>query len=67
MTRNAIRCLACNDVIESRSQHDFNWCSCGSVAVDGGLMYGKRMFPSGQPSEWYADLSEYEEAQYDAK
>jgi hypothetical protein len=34
--RNRIKCLKCGDVIESKSRHDFVWCKCKSVAVDGG-------------------------------
>ena len=34
--RNAIRCKKCGDVIESKTVHDFKFCSCGSCAVDGG-------------------------------
>lgn len=36
---NKIRCTKCNDVIESFYTHDFKWCSCGQVAVDGGHEY----------------------------
>jgi hypothetical protein len=34
--RNRIKCRKCNDIIESKSCHDFVWCKCKSVAVDGG-------------------------------
>ena len=34
--RNAIRCKKCGDIIESKTVHDFKFCSCGSCAVDGG-------------------------------
>ena len=34
--RNAIRCKKCGDVIESKTVHDFKFCSFGSCAVDGG-------------------------------
>ena len=34
--RNIIKCRKCGDVIESKSRHDFVWCKCKSVAVDGG-------------------------------
>ena len=37
--RNAIRCKKCGDVIESKTVHDFKFCSCGSCAVDGGHDY----------------------------
>ena len=37
--RNAIRCKFCGDVIESETVHDFKFCSCKTVAVDGGHEY----------------------------
>ena len=40
--KNRIRCRKCGDTIESLHVHDFKWCSCGRVAVDGGLDYLKR-------------------------
>ena len=39
---NKIRCKKCGDVIESTSVHDFKYCKCGSVAVDGGHAYLRR-------------------------
>ena len=42
MKYNRIQCKRCNDVIESTHRHDFRWCKCKSVAVDGGLEYLKR-------------------------
>lgn len=56
--RNRIQCTHCGDVIESETVHDFKFCSCGTVAVDGGHDYCKRSFKFG-PSD-YKDLSEYE-------
>ena len=41
MTVKAIKCLKCKDVIYSRAIHDFRWCSCGNMAVDGGFSYLK--------------------------
>lgn len=52
--RNIIRCKKCGDVIESKSVHDFRFCACGSVAIDGGHDYLKR---SGNPED-IEDLSE---------
>ena len=37
--KNAFKCLYCNDIIESKHKHDFKWCKCGTVFVDGGLTY----------------------------
>ena len=53
--RNAIKCVHCGDIIESKHCHDFKWCSCGKVAVDGGLDYLRRCCNS---SEDYIELSE---------
>lgn len=49
---NKIQCTKCGDVIESVHRHDFKWCKCKSVAVDGGKDYLKR---SGGP---WKDMSE---------
>jgi hypothetical protein len=38
---HAVRCRKCGDIIYSRARHDFRWCSCQSVAVDGGFEYTK--------------------------
>ncbi|MBQ8879155.1 MAG: hypothetical protein IJ029_10555 [Lachnospiraceae bacterium] len=53
---NKIRCKKCGDVIESKSVHDFKFCKCESVAVDGGHNYLRRL---GEPENW-ENLSEYE-------
>lgn len=41
--RNMAKCNKCGDVIESKHVHDFVWCSCKSIAVDGGHDYLKRV------------------------
>ena len=53
---NKIQCKKCKDIIESKSVHDFKWCSCKSVAVDGGLEYLRRV----GNIEDIIELSEYE-------
>ncbi len=40
---NQIKCLNCGDTPFSMHRHDFTWCECGSVAVDGGQDYLKRV------------------------
>ena len=40
---NKIQCNKCKDIIESKHVHDFKWCSCKSIAVDGGLEYLRRL------------------------
>ena len=56
ITVNKIRCKKCGDIIESKSVHDFRFCKCESVAVDGGHNYLRRV---GNLEDW-EDLSEYE-------
>lgn len=53
---NKIRCIKCNDIIESFSTHDFKFCKCGTVAVDGGHEYLRRC---GNRENW-EELSEIE-------
>lgn len=53
---NKIRCKKCGDIIESKTVHDFKFCKCESVAVDGGHDYLRRV---GAREDW-EDLSESE-------
>lgn len=39
---NKIKCLKCGDIIESKTVHDFKFCSCEACAVDGGHEYLRR-------------------------
>jgi hypothetical protein len=43
IVKNVIRCKKCGDIIESKSVHDFKFCKCQSVAVDGGHEYLRRV------------------------
>lgn len=52
---NKIKCMKCGDIIESEHQHDFKWCSCKSVAVDGGKEYLRRL---GEPED-IIEMSEW--------
>lgn len=60
ISRNAIQCKHCGDIIESKSVHDFKYCSCMSCFVDGGLNYLRRGCKT-SPEEDYIDLSEYKD------
>ncbi len=43
MGKAKIECLKCGDIIESMFRHDFRWCSCRNIFIDGGndyLRYG---------------------------
>ena len=39
---NKIKCKKCGEIIESTHRHDFKFCKCGTVAVDGGHDYLRR-------------------------
>ena len=56
ITTNKAKCLLCNDIIESRSHHDFVTCKCGNLSVDGGHEYLKR---AGVDLDQYEELSDY--------
>ena len=53
---NKIKCNKCGDIIESTYRHDFKFCKCGAVAIDGGKDYLRR---GGKREDW-EELSEYE-------
>lgn len=59
LVKNRIRCKLCGDVIESKTRHDFKWCSCGKCFVDGGIDYMR----VGGNREDIEDLSEWEETE----
>ena len=40
---NKAQCKKCKDIIESKDTNDLKRCTCGSIAVDGGLEYVKRI------------------------
>ena len=61
LIRNRIRCKSCDDIIESGHVHDFKYCKCGKVFVDGGKEYCRYGFPNGNPEDWMEFLTEYEE------
>ena len=44
LTRNAIKCLVCNTILESKRRHHYNQCQCSNeCAVDGGLDYQRTL------------------------
>lgn len=58
---NSIKCLSCNDIITSYHRHDFKFCKCSKVAVDGGNDYLRRL---GNYTE-YQDLSVTSDAPFE--
>ena len=44
LTLNSVRCLVCNEVLVSKSQHHFVMCQCpNETACDGGLEYQRTL------------------------
>ena len=43
--RRAVYCKKCHDTIESRHQHDFKMCSCGSIGIDWERILGTEAEP----------------------
>lgn len=42
LTRNAVKCLVCGAILESKHQHNFRSCGCSNQSfVDGGLVYSR--------------------------
>lgn len=39
---NSAECKKCGDVIRSMNRHDFKYCKCHSIFVDGGSWYLRR-------------------------
>ena len=52
---NQVKCKKCEDTPFSATIHDFKYCKCGSIAVDGGQSYLKRS----------GNLHDYEEMSYE--
>src|SRR5574344_407202 len=59
LTRNAIKCLQCNTVLESKHRHDFQCCGCDNrTTLDGGKEYSR---VSGKDLDLIENLCEYKE------
>ena len=48
---NTATCNLCGETIRSKNRHDFVWCKCENIAVDGGSWYSKRIF-NGSAESW---------------
>ena len=60
ITRNALYCRLCDEVIESENRHDFKYCSGGHFFVDGGVDYLRRGMGQDETLDDMEDRSEYE-------
>ena len=63
VVRNRAQCKLCGDIIESMHTHDFKWCKCREIAVDGGKGYIRR---AAKDLNNIIELSETYEEEYEA-
>ena len=57
---NKVQCNKCGDIIESVHRHDFRYCKCKHVYVDGGRDYIRRGYDG--PVGDFKELSEFKPA-----
>ena len=55
--KNSAKCMKCGDIIESRHRHDFKYCKCGTIFIDGGYDYLR----CGGDLRYFKSLSEQKE------
>ena len=49
MKIQAFKCPKCSAVVFSRTRHDYRWCPCKTIAVDGGLDYSRVVYKESFP------------------
>ena len=58
LTKNSVRCLVCNTILESKYRHNYIQCSCpNQTFTDGGLYYQR---VGGKDLNLIEDLCEYQ-------
>lgn len=67
LTRNAIKCLQCNTVLESRHRHDYVHCQCSNeAATDGGLDYQRILAMNLDLIENLSEYTTYDKVEYES-
>lgn len=67
LTRNAIKCLQCNTVLESKHRHNYVRCSCpNEAATDGGLAYQRISAKDLDLIENLSEYATYDKVEYEA-
>ena len=57
LTKNSVKCLICNTILESKHRHDFVMCPCpNQTFTDGGLSYNR---VGGKELDLIENLCEY--------
>jgi len=68
LTKNSIKCLQCNTVLESKHRHDFQSCNCpNQAATDGGLLYQRILANDFDLIENLSEYTTYDKVEYEAK
>ena len=67
LVRNAVKCLSCGTILESKYRHDFQCCMCNNrVSVDGGYDYSKVSAKDFDLVENLCEYKEYTKLEYDS-
>ena len=67
LVRNAVKCLSCNTVLESKYRHDFQCCMCNNrTFVDGGKEYSRVGGKEFDLIENLCEYKEYTKSEYDS-
>ena len=65
MKVNAFKCPKCAAIVFSRTRHDYRWCPCKTIAVDGGLEYSRVVYDSVLPENVTLEVDQTKEQLYD--
>lgn len=67
LVRNAVKCLVCDKIIESKYQHNFVCCGCkNETCVDGGLVYQRVLGKDLDKIENLCEYKTYSKVEYEA-
>lgn len=68
LTKNSIKCLQCNTILESKHRHDYVACQCSNQAfVDGGTVYVRVGAVDLDLIENLSEYTTYDKVEYEAK
>ena len=65
MKIQAFKCPKCSAVVFSRTRHDYRWCPCKAIAVDGGLDYARVVYKDEFPETVELNLDVTPDQLYD--
>jgi len=65
MKVNAFECPKCAAIVFSRTRHDYRWCPCKTIAVDGGLEYSRVVYKDKFPESREIEVDASKEQLYE--